>query len=419
MTTRTRSRIDIPSHYYRTPQRVRFFDAYDRRQPAQTLLAFCIQYKHEEWCPSQPTASRWIRQRQERSKSPERRPAPSKKIGRPRIEVDQQIELLAKGPTILRRKDYPYHEAHAHCSYRTLQRRMKEREPPIIRSKRQKTSKISDTNKAKRKQYGDKYRHETVESLWQWIHWTDESHIDRAMAVDQYIFREEGNSEGLVMEEPTPGHLVLHIAASISWHHKGNLIFYNDSHWTHQHIAELWKQQKPRRNRKQKSEEQFQKELQDWTNLQPPETVERGNSMSQQYYSQQILPAYIELIHKQKDQGMPAILMEDGDPSHGHRSKSNPPAAARELAKIQLHDHPPQSPDLNPIEGLWLLLNERLKQVYGDSIHQMGYHELRHALEACWNLITLPEIRTRISDMPDRCKQIAINNGGRVRGGVW
>jgi len=141
--------------------------------------------------------------------------------------------------------------------------------------------------------------------------------------------------------------------------------------------------------------------------------------MSQQYYSQHILPSYIELIMKQKDHGMPAILMEDGDPSHGHRSASNPPATARRKAQIQLHDHPPQSPDLNPIEGLWLLLNERLKQVYGERIHEMGYHELRHALEACWGLITLEEIRIRISDMPQRCKQIEINGGERVRGAVW
>ena len=43
------------------------------------------------------------------------------------------------------------------------------------------------------------------------------------------IFREEGNYEGLLIEEPTLGYLVLYIAALVSWYYKSNLIFYNDS----------------------------------------------------------------------------------------------------------------------------------------------------------------------------------------------
>ncbi|KXL44531.1 MAG: hypothetical protein FE78DRAFT_71662, partial [Acidomyces sp. 'richmondensis'] len=189
--------------------------------------------------------------------------------------------------------------------------------------------------------------------------------------------------------------------------------------WTYNRLLEIWKSAKLRRNRRNKTEAEFQYELQQWQASQPPETIKTSNSMTQHYYSQEVLPKYIQLIQKQKEAGMPAILMEDGDPSHGHRSEGNMPPEARRKALIQLHDHPLQSPELNPIEGIWLLLNERLKQVYSNRIHHMGYWQLRKAVEASWDLITLEEIRERISDMQQRCKKLISNGGARVKGEKW
>jgi hypothetical protein len=296
---------------------------------------------------------------------------------------------------------------------------MSERRPRIIRSYRRNTEVVSKLNKTRRNTYGHDYKHETVESLWQWIHWTDETHIDRAMTIATGIFRELGNKEGLYYEEPVPLHLVLHMAASVSYHHKSDLIFYNDGHWTHQHLLELWKKDKPRRNRRSKSEEQFQRELQEWESKQPPETVKQGNSMTQEYYNSHILPQHLFHIQQQKEQGFPAILMEDGDPSHGHKSVNNLPAAARRTALIQLHDHPAQSPDLNPIEACWLILKEKLKQLYNEELHQMNYWRLRKAIEHCWSLITLEQIRERIDEMPWRCTELVRTGGSRIKGGKW
>lgn len=296
MTTRTHSRLDIPPNYYHTPSRTRFFDAYDSRPSQQPLVHFCKQHKTEQWCPSQPTASRWLQQRKEQVEAQEQSPTRRRRTqprGRKRLDVSSQIETMATGPASLRQKDYQFHAERAGCSWRTLQRRMSEREPRVIRSKRPRTEQISEVNKAKRKDYGHTYKDETVESLWQWIHWTDEAHIDRAIAVNQYIFREEGNYEGYVMEEPAPNHLVLHIAASVSWHHKSDLIFYNDGQWTHSHLLDLWKAAKPRRNRRSKTEDQYQAELQQWQNSQPPETIKTGNTMTQQHYNEVVLPQHI------------------------------------------------------------------------------------------------------------------------------
>ena len=111
--------------------------------------------------------------------------------------------------------------------------------------------------------------------------------------------------------------------------------------------------------------------------------------------------------------------MEDSDPSHGHRSTSNYPADKRRELLIQLHEHPPQSPDLNPIEGVWLLLEERLKQREGQALHGYDYWRLRKAVEDAWDTITLPEIHERIKDMPRRCRYVYSHAGARVRGHEW
>jgi hypothetical protein len=141
--------------------------------------------------------------------------------------------------------------------------------------------------------------------------------------------------------------------------------------------------------------------------------------MTNSYYTENVLPQHIHYIHEQRKQGWPAVLMEDGDPSHGHRTVNNHAHQARVKSFITLHDHPPQSPDLNPIEGVWLLLNERLKQLHGDRIATMGYWQLKDAVSQAWKAVTLPEIQARIADMPWRCKQLVKTGGKRIKGAKW
>ena len=133
-----------------------------------------------------------------------------------------------------------------------------------------------------------------------------------------------------------------------------------------------------------------------------------------------MLPKHIKWIHHLKRQGLlAAFLLEDGDPSHGHYSEGNPPDKLRKEAMVALYKHPAQSPDLNPIEGIWLILKERLQRRYKDTLYQMSYKDFKAALEAVWDLITMDEIRERISDMLGRCKQLIGNGGARIRGSKW
>ena len=213
---------------------MRFFHEFDKVRAFESINSFHKHHHHEEWCPSLATAKRWVKRRQlfveNGFHSPERRHTELRNSGRPRKDVDSQIELMATGPELLRKKDYEYHQSAAGVSYQTLRRRMRERDPPVIRSKRRPTGALSQKNKEVRKSYGHKHLRESVDSLWQYILFTDEAHADRAMAIEQWIFREQGNEQGLYYEQPLLDKLQLHFAASVSWHHKSKLTFYHDEH---------------------------------------------------------------------------------------------------------------------------------------------------------------------------------------------
>jgi hypothetical protein len=76
--------------------------------------------------------------------------------------------------------------------------------------------------------------------------------------------------------------------------------------------------------------------------------------------------------------------------------------------------HPAQSPDLNPIEGIWNIIKQRVRQrvFYTDE-------EVKQALQEEWDKITLEEIRSRIADMPWRCRRLIKNGGKAIKTAKW
>ena len=111
-----------------------------------------------------------------------------------------------------------------------------------------------------------------------------------------------------------------HVAAWITWFDKAEkLEFYKDE--------EEYEEQppmppRPRRRPTTESPEEYQARLTEWEALKPHkvDVKPQGNSMTQKYYTERLLPVYIEAIHKARAQNPGNwLLQEDGDPSHGMR----------------------------------------------------------------------------------------------------
>ena len=139
--------------------------------------------------------------------------------------------------------------------------------------------------------------------------------------------------------------------------------------------------------------------------------------MTEVYYIKHILPEYISAIKQlEASHNHPFYLEEDGDSSHGTRTKGLA-TQARERAGIRTHWHPPYSPDLSPVEAAWNILKQRLRQTPG--VNQMTYEELVELAQEIWRNITMEEIRKRISDMPRRCELLVKTGGKRIKGKDW
>lgn len=209
----------------------------------------------------------------------------------------------------------------------------------------------------------------------------------------------------------------LHVAASVSWHHKGELQFYNDEH--DQPIVEIKKAPKPRRSKRQ-SKEIYRQRMTEWeaNNPHDVEIKSKGNSMTQQYYVDRLLPIYADEIHTCRlanVQNNPyCLFQEDNDPSHGTRSTDNVVVRFKTSNWLATMYHPPQSPDLNPMEGVWNILKMRVAKHVCNNVA-----ELKEAILKEWAEITQEEIQARIREMPDRCRRVMESGGAPVRSALW
>ena len=129
------------------------------------------------------------------------------------------------------------------------------------------------------------------------------------------------------------------------------------------------------------------------------------------------MPIYIEALQKARlyspYETANWYLQEDGDPSHRHKKNGLAEHLKRENWIDNLA-HPPQSPDLNPMEACWNILKQRIRRhVWRD------LEELKAIIQQEWSNITMQEVRARISDMPGRCKLLVETGGKAIKSAQW
>lgn len=344
---------------FNTIQRTRFYHIYDSKEKDTSLGEVCKQLDFK-LLPT--TARSWIRKRENLGSLALRRTRKlSARLGRKSKVSASDLQTVTNQQDPIHEEPY---ERQAQTlknkpSAYTLQRHANQ--DGARRFKKRYTSEISKTNKPIRVQYGQKHEKKTLTGFWQYVWFTDEVHFKSAKLQNkaEYELRYPGQ-KGTLKETKSSGlDVTIHCAAGVSYNHKGRLIFYKDPK---EPSEKAYKPRKPRKTMYQ-SDEQYRQTVEAWEAVQPEaEVTPEGNAMSQEFYTKEILPKHIEEIRGLEKRFQCRIhFQEDGDPSHGNKSKNNPCARLKRDADLLILVHPAQSPDLNPIEACWQIVKQRLR----------------------------------------------------------
>ena len=279
---------------------------------------------------------------------------------------------------------------------------------------------LSQKNRDDRVTYGQTHKHKSVEEFWQWIIFTDEFHIDPASTGASFILREAGPEKRTatenIQERPQREGNALHVAGWVTYYEKcEKLIFYHDEE---ERTEQPPYPPKPRRRPTTESDDEYKQRVMDWEagKPHPVEVKPKGNSMTQKYYTDNILPLYISAYEElNRKRPGPWKLQEDNDGSHGTRGKGmNVARALKQRHNVNTLIHPAQSPDLNPIEACWNIIKPRIRKRTWKT-----QAELREIVQDEWSKVTMSEIQARIKEMPNRCNKLEKSGGGPIKSHLW
>lgn len=103
------------------------------------------------------------------------------------------------------------------------------------------------------------------------------------------------------------------------------------------------------------------------------------------------------------------MLMQDGASAHTSKKTTK---YLRTVCKVLKH-WPANSPDLNPIEHLWSILDSILKANPPKTVS-----ELKQAVQEAWNTISFDTIHNLVASMDKRLKLVK-KYGGASLNGHW
>jgi len=136
--------------------------------------------------------------------------------------------------------------------------------------------------------------------------------------------------------------------------------------------------------------------------------LEEGETINSKVYRDQILLGPLKTFVDESRKDIPnPIVMEDNAPVHkGHASK------ARQILKWPTYDHPPNSPDLNPIENIWAWVKHEITLKY---THITSKEEMQKKTIELWNNFKDTQWDGLIASMPNRIKEVLKAKGGHTR----
>jgi len=135
----------------------------------------------------------------------------------------------------------------------------------------------------------------------------------------------------------------------------------------------------------------------------------RGGGMNSARYQEQVLDKVLKPFYTQMNHQRSCVsFQQDGAPSH--TSKSTKQWFAKN--GIPLFDHPPSSPDLNPIEPLWHDFKNIIRSF---SPLPTTVPQLISAAKIAWEKISVATISRHVGQMEARVQAILEAKGGHTR----
>ena len=216
---------------------------------------------------------------------------------------------------------------------------------------------ISKINKSKRLQYARDHLDWTTED-WQRVMFTDESKFNLHQSDGRvYVWRHVGEEfDDECIKTTFKGSVGVMVWGCIGWNGVGSLHF----------------------------------------------CTENVNQTYYQHILNVALPESIGLLDLPDD----FVFMQDNAPAHKAKSTRR----YFETNGIEILNHPPQSPDLNPIEHVWCHMSRELMNAAPKTLQ-----ELTVAIENAWLSVPLKLVRTLIGSMPRRLRAVVRNNGGQTK----
>lgn len=133
-----------------------------------------------------------------------------------------------------------------------------------------------------------------------------------------------------------------------------------------------------------------------------------GGGMNTERYIEQVLDPVVLGIYRDL-KGSRRYMYYQQDGASFHKSKKTLRWFSKE--GVQLFFHPPNSPDLNPIENLWSILKQRIRS---RPHPPTSVDELKQAVQEAWDSITIDEINALVQSMPERVQQVLSAKGGHT-----